>query len=225
MQPKKKYLAVIVARKHSKRLPGKNLRLLNDKTLVAHSIDFALRNQQLFEQIIVSSDDEEVLKIALQKSVLPLRRPAELATDTANSVSVLKHALERVKKPVDAVVLLQPTNPFRKKNLIEQAIGLYESSSSESLLTVSPLRKKFGKIVQNRYQPSNYQIGQRSQDLEPLYFENGLLYITSAECVKQNKMLDNSPAVLLTDYLEAEIDIDTLEDFQMAEYFAQNFKE
>lgn len=224
MQPKKKYLAVIVARKHSKRLPGKNLRPLSGKALVTHSIDFALENKHLFQHIIVSSDDEEVLKIASQKEVLALRRSNELATDTATSVSVLKHALDSVSDPIDAVVLLQPTNPFRKKLLIAEAIALFENISAESLLTVSPLRKKFGKIAQNIYRPLNYKIGQRSQDMEPLFFENGLLYITASALINKLNMLGDTPAVLVTDYPEAEIDIDTLEDFKLAEYFAQNFK-
>lgn len=224
MQPKKKYLAVIVARKHSKRLPGKNLRPLNGKALITHSIDFALENKHFFEKIIVSTDDEEVLIIASQKEVLALQRPDELATDTASSVLVLKHALESsVSDPIDAVVLLQPTNPFRKKQLMAEAIALFENLSAESLLTVSPLRKKFGKISQNIYHPFNYKIGQRSQDMEPLFFENGLLYITAVETIRQLKMLGDRPAVLLTDYPEAEIDIDTLDDFRLAEYYAQTF--
>lgn len=223
MQPKKKYLAVIVARKHSKRLSGKNLRPLNGKALITHSIDFALENKRFFEKIMISTDDEDVQKIASQKGVIALQRPAELATDTASSVSVLKHALASVSDPIDAVVLLQPTNPFRKKQLMAEAIELFENLLAESLLTVSPLRKKFGKISQNHYQPLNYQIGQRSQDMEPLFFENGLLYITSSHLVNNNKMLCDYPTALITDYPEAEIDIDTLDDFRLAEYYAQTF--
>lgn len=223
MQTKLKYLAVVPARKNSKRLPGKNLRPLNGKALVLHSIDYALSNQNLLREIIVSSDDEAVLDLAAQSGVRPLQRPAALANDTASSVSVLKHVLTQHTSAFDAVILLQPTNPFRKKGLLTEAITLFENQLADSLLTVSPLNKKFGKIENGCYRPVNYQIGQRSQDMEKLYYENGLIYITRSTLIMEDKMLGDNPLTLITDYPEAEIDIDTADDFRLAEWYAQTF--
>ncbi|MDT8414106.1 MAG: acylneuraminate cytidylyltransferase family protein [Flavobacteriaceae bacterium] len=218
-----KYIAIIPARKNSKRLPHKNTMLLGGKALVMHSIDFALKHQHIFTKIIVTTDDEAVMKLARKNDIEVVVRPDDLASDTATTVSALKHALANVSESFDAVVLLQPTNPFRKANLLTNAIAAFETNGKDSLLTVSSLHKKFGTIKAGVYHPENYKIGQRSQDLESLYFENGLLYITQKALIFSDKMLGENPLTLITDYPEAHIDIDTADDFKLAEFYAQTF--
>ncbi|MBU2527443.1 MAG: acylneuraminate cytidylyltransferase family protein [Bacteroidetes bacterium] len=219
----KKYIAVIPARKNSKRLPHKNTLPLGGKALVMHSIDYALKHQHIFAKIIVTTDDEAVMKLARESGIEVIIRPDDLASDTATTASAVKHAIENVTESFDAVVLLQPTNPFRKANLLTNAIAVFENSQNNSLLTVSRLHKKFGAIKAGIYYPENYNIGQRSQDLQPLYFENGLLYITQKALIFSDNILGENPLAFIADYPEAHVDIDTADDMTLAEFYAQTF--
>jgi len=93
------------------------------------------------------------------------------------------------------------------------------------LFTVSRDYKKLGKIIDNQYQPFNYSIGYRSQDLEPLYYENGLLYITRASLIKENIIFNEKSIPFIVNHKFAEIDIDTQEDFDYAEFVLKNYNE
>ena len=86
------------------------------------------------------------------------------------------------------------------------------------MFTVSRNHQKLGKIIANKFIPYNYKIGQRSQDLEPLFFENGLLYITKATLIKKGIIISENGYPLLLDHIFGKVDIDTLEDFEYAEY-------
>lgn len=118
-------LAVIPARGGSKRVPGKNVRLLAGKPLIAYTID-AARSAPSVSRVIVSTDNNEVATVAREWGAeVPFKRPAELANDAAPMIPVLIHAIrwfESVAGLCDAVVLLQPTSPFRPPALVEDAI-------------------------------------------------------------------------------------------------------
>jgi N-acylneuraminate cytidylyltransferase len=81
-----------------------------------------------------------------------------------------------------------------------------------------------GTIEKGVFKPFNYSIGQRSQDLEPLYFENGLLYITKATHILNNQIVTENAFPLIVDHLFASIDIDTQEDFDLAEFMLKNIE-
>lgn len=211
-------LVIIPARGGSKRLPKKNTLSLLGKSLLKHSIDFAKLTPELFDKIVVSTDDDAIKKIALENNVTIINRPAHLATDTATTVSVLKHVLEALDEVYEHVILLQPTNPCRPDNLLQDAFKVYLESGSESLMTVSKSDKKLGKIVDGDFIPFNYTIGQRSQDLEPLFFENGLLYIIKTSLILKNKILGTNNYPYIVDHPFARIDIDTQNDFDLAEF-------
>jgi len=135
-----KYLAVITARGGSKGIPGKNTKPLNGKPLILYTVEAARRVFQ-DQHIYVSTDSQEI-KNTVESSGLevPFLRPAELATDTSSSEDVLKHAIkEAVKKGLlfDAVVLLQPTSPFRNEEHIQEAIKQFEQHSDSLLLSVT----------------------------------------------------------------------------------------
>src|SRR5690242_10037391 len=109
-------LGIIPARAGSKRLPGKNIRPLAGKPLVAWTID-AAREALGIDRFVVSSDSEEVLSIAHRcDPKLPLRRPEALANDTSLAIEYVRHALQelegRGEGPFSVVVILQPTSPF-----------------------------------------------------------------------------------------------------------------
>ena len=212
-----KTIAIIPARGNSKRLPGKNLLPLNGLPLIAHSIIFAKANSAIIDEVYVSTDCAKIKEVALMYGAKVIDRPLHLSGDLEPTVSALKHVLENIKT-VDLVVVLQPTNPLRPESLLRETFEIYKSKNADSLFTVSRNHQKFGKIVDSRYRPFNYKFGQRSQDLEPLYFENGLLYISKAELILKEIILSKDAVPFIVDHPFAKVDIDTQEDFDYAEY-------
>lgn len=136
-----------------------------------HSILYAQANSEIIDEIYVSTNDVETKEIALQFGAKVIDRPESLSGDLEPTVTALKHVLETINVDVENVVLLQPTNPLRPENLLKDAFRTYERERYDSLFTVSGNHKKFGKIVDNKFIPFTYKIGQRSQDLEPLFLK------------------------------------------------------
>lgn len=218
-------IAIIPARRDSKRLPNKNTKILGGIPLIAHSILFAKENREIIDEIYVSTNDIEVKKIALKYDVNVIDRPDDLCGDVEPTVTALKHVLESIDEEVENVILLQPTNPLRPINLILEAFEIYKKNKYDSLFTVSRNHYKLGKISNNQFITFNYETGQRSQDLEPLYFENGLLYITKASLIRKNKIISENAYPLILEHPFVSIDIDTQEDLEYAEYlFKLNLK-
>ncbi len=216
-----KNIAVIPARGGSKRLPDKNILLLGDIPLVAHSILYALENRATIDEVYVSTNDARIAEIALQFGAKVIERPEELSGDDQPTVTTLQHALSFLEYPVDNVILLQPTNPLRPTTLLDEAYRVYKDGDFDSLMTVTRNKDKFGKIVDRKFVPFNYSFGQRSQDLEPLYTENGLLYITKAHIVEKGNILAENNVPFVVDSPFSKVDIDTEEDFKYAQFLLQ----
>ena len=218
-----KTIAIIPARGGSKRLPQKNIKLLGELPLLAHSIIYAQSFPEIIEDVYVSTDSEDIKKIASQFKAKVIDRPKHLSGDLEPTVSTLNHVLNQLTD-IDNVILLQPTNPLRPIELLKEAYTVYKTSGVDSLFTVSRDHKKLGKIKDHKFEPFNYKIGQRSQDLEPLYYENGLLYITKAALIKQNIIFNESSYPYIVNHKFANVDIDTQEDFDYAEYILTKTK-
>ncbi|RXG29758.1 acylneuraminate cytidylyltransferase family protein [Leeuwenhoekiella palythoae] len=216
------YLILIPARAGSQRFPGKNMRQLGDKPLVGHSIAYALKND--LSDIVVTSNDAAVLNFAAQNKIQVIERPDSLAGNEEPVITALQHAVNQLQKKYEAVILLQPTNPLRPEGLLKEAIAVFEREDCDSLMTVSRNEHKLGTIFNNQFIPYNYEMGQRSQDLEPLYYENGLLYIFKTALLNQGKLLGEQNYSLIVDHPFAEIDIDTEADFKKAEFFLNVYK-
>jgi CMP-N-acetylneuraminic acid synthetase len=213
-----KNIAIIPARGGSKRLPGKNIRLLNGKPLIAYSIEYALIHKNLIHEVIVSTDDVDIKKIAIEYGAKVIDRPASISGDFEPTVSALTHTLEQIGQGIDFVVLLQATNPFRPANLLSTCIKELQSRTDcDSCFTVTRSEHKLGNIKNGKFIPFNYQFGQRSQDMEPLYFENGLLYITHADAIRKSQIITDNHCCVEVNHVFSTIDIDTEQDFLMAE--------
>ena len=210
-----KTIAIIPARGNSKRLPGKNTKCLGGIPLLAHSIKYA-QQFSFIDDIYVSTDNLEIKKVAVQFGAKVIDRPAEISGDFEPTVSALKHVLESLTYEVENVILLQPTNPLRPENLLEEAFQLFLNSNADSLFTISRNHDKLGKIVNDKFEPFNYTIGQRSQDLEPLFYENGLLYISKANLIKNDIIISENALPFEVNHTFAKVDIDTQEDFDYA---------
>lgn len=220
-----KYLTIIPARGGSKRFPGKNIYELDGKPLICHSIDYSLHNT-LIAGTYVSTDSEDIKRLSKRGGAEVIDRPAEFAGDYSTTASAMRHAVQWLMDKgefFDFVVLLQATNPLRPKNLLEEAIEIIERGENDSLFTVNRSEKKLGKIIDGKFIPWNYKFGQRSQDLEPLYYENGLLYITRKELLLQEIIEGPTAYPLVVDHPFGEVDIDTVQDFQYAEYMLKQY--
>lgn len=222
---KLKNIAIIPARGGSKRFPKKNIALFNNVPLIVHSINYAKVNSNVIDEIIVSTDDDEIKHIALQNGVKVIDRPKFLSGDLEPTVTALKHALEIQKKEYDNVILLQATNPLRPKSLLADAFNKYEKGNYDSLMTVTRNYDKLGKINNNQFIPFNYKSGQRSQDLEPLYYENGLLYISKAALIFKEKIIGEKCLPFIVEHPFSKVDIDTKEDFVFAQFMLENYED
>ncbi|MBP4140515.1 acylneuraminate cytidylyltransferase family protein [Flavobacterium sp. P4023] len=217
-----KTIAIIPARGGSKRLPYKNRLALGGIPLIVHSILYA-QQHDFIDDIYVSTDDEVIKNIALQYGVKVIDRPVAISGDLEPTVSALKNVLEQIGEVVENVILLQPTNPLRPKELLKDAFEVYQKNNCDSLFTVTRNHQKLGKLSNGVFIPFNYTIGQRSQDLEPLFYENGLLYITKANLIQEDIIISDKAFPFEVDHIFATIDIDTVEDFQYSELILNNY--
>ncbi|MEC4050905.1 acylneuraminate cytidylyltransferase family protein [Flavobacterium sp. SUN046] len=220
---KLKTIAVIPARGGSKRLPNKNILHLANLPLLAHTILYAKQQKAYIDEVYVSTDDAEIKKIAVEYGAIVIDRPAALSGDLEPTISCVQHVLDVLDTTVENVVLLQVTNPLRPNNLFFEAFTKFNTSLSDSLFTISRNHQKLGTIKDSQFLPFNYEIGQRSQDLEPLYFENGLLYITKAKTIQQGTIISQSAFPFVVDHPFTLVDIDTQEDFEYAEYLYHKY--
>tara|TARA_B100000965_G_scaffold252156_1_gene212152 strand:- start:13338 stop:14021 length:684 start_codon:yes stop_codon:yes gene_type:complete len=216
----KNCIAFIPARKNSKRIKGKNLRDLNGKPLIAHTIEYALRYLNP-ENIWVNTDDEMIIDLAKKYNVSTYKRPTRLAKDeTLTSEVIVDFTEQIIRKDIEFnhIITLQPTNPIRSDKLLNSAIDKMIKSKRRSLMSVSILYKKFGRIINDQYLPMNYKIGQRHQDLEKLFYENGLIYISNKEAIIDEKShISKDVYPFITNEIGSQIDIDYEEDLKLAE--------
>jgi len=219
-----KTIAIIPARGGSKRLPKKNLLELGGEPLIIHSINYAKNNLGIIDTIVVSTDDPEIKKIALQQGVEVVDRPDELSGDEAPTITALQHVLQNIDEDVSEVVLLQATNPLRPEDLLKDAWKAYQQGF-ESLMSVTSNRQKFGRIKDGKFTPYNYSFGQRSQDMDPLYFENGLLYIAKADLVRKGTLLGELNLPFVIEHPYAYVDIDDAEDLAYAEFVMNRYNQ
>ena len=143
-----KVLAFIPARQGSKRIVNKNMKLFLGNPLLYYTIVFA-KEFEFFDEIIVSSDDDNILSYAKMLGVNFIKRPSEYATDNASTGIAAKHTLEKLlkqDKKFDVIVTLQPTNPLRSLHELHEALQIFTSKKPDTMVSVSKLHKKIGEI-------------------------------------------------------------------------------
>ncbi len=217
-------VAIIPARGGSKRIPKKNIKTFCGKPLIAYSIEVAL-SSKLFDKVIVSTDDEEIKKVALEYGAeVPFIRPKELSDDFTGTGEVIEHTLKYLQdqgEDIECVCTLYATAPLlQKKYLIQGYTELLSSDAVHSFSATSmpfPIQRTFKINEQGRcqmFQPEHFQT--RSQDLEEAYQDAGQFYFTRLDKASKEVMFgkDSIPIILPRFLVQ---DIDTPQDWLRAE--------
>tara|TARA_B110001452_G_C15240915_1_gene429618 strand:- start:7182 stop:7868 length:687 start_codon:yes stop_codon:yes gene_type:complete len=222
-----KVVAFIPARGGSKRLPNKNILSFCGKPLIEYTIEYAIKSN-VFDEIVVSSDSEGILEIARKYNITALQRPLEYAEDLSTTASAAKHCADYLvqnKIEFDGFVTLQVTNPFRTIDILKKGLEEFEKELPDSVISVGVNKHKLGEInEEGDFSPTMYTAGQRSQDINQLYFENGLIYITSKKVILKGEIFGDTSKVIVTDEIFSLVDIDTEEDFLLGEIIYKNYK-
>lgn len=218
--------AVIPARGGSKRLPRKNVLPFAGRPLLAWSIAAAKAAPSVGE-VWVSTDDEEIASVAESHGAGVIYRPAELAADSSSTLDVIVHALgwlRDAQQAVGAVMTLQPTNPLRPVAMIEEAVARFRGVPCDSLVAVSQRPLKTGTVRDGYFEPA-YSFGQQSRLTAPLTYENGLLYITRADCLDAGSLCGERILAFVTPRPFDEVDIDEAADLVFGECIASTVRD
>ena len=213
-----KTIAIIPARGGSKGIPRKNLRPLGGKPLVAWTIEAALAATGI-DAVYVSTEDNEIAEVARRYGAEIIERPVELATDTASSESVIIHALQVLGDTVDIVAFIQPTSPFLKPEIIDQAIALLSDPRYDSVITVEEDYGYYGTLdAEGCYHPFRKE-RRRRQEMEPFYRDNGALYLAPRQIFMEGRRMGERVGVVVMS-AEDSLEIDTPFDLLIAEQIA-----
>lgn len=222
-------LAIIPARGGSKSLPRKNIRLLCGKPLVAHSIETAL-SSEFIDRVVISTEDEEIARIAEQYGGEVIERPAELARDDTPSSLVYQHVIEHLERKenfaTDLIVALQPTSPLRIVTDIDGAIQKFLEAGCDSVLSVCEAEHppywmytldgdRMKILIHGGEEIS------RRQDAPLVYRINGAVYVTRKQVIMiENKVWGDDTRAYIMPWNRS-VDIDTEIDFKLAELLMQ----
>lgn len=230
-------VGLIPARGGSKGVPRKNIKKLADKPLIQYTIEEAKKSNKI-NRLIVSTDDEEIANISEELGTEVIKRPEELSQDDTPTLPVIQHTIEELEKEgntVDAIILLQPTTPFRKQKHIDEAITLFLEKNPESVISIgkvpghfSPfwqisLEETYTELFMRKYDKEIKTLISRRQDLPDTYYRDGAIYITKKETILSGKLIGD----ICVPYIIKDknfINIDTNEDFEYAEYILNNEK-
>lgn len=216
----KRFLAVIPARGGSKGVPGKNVRPLGGRPLLAYTIDQVGAVPEI-DLAVVSSDDPIIRAEASDRGMRVIDRPAALATDGAPTEAALLHALQSLAEDgepsFDYVVVLEPTSPLRKPQTISGCIRTIVDRGARSLVTVRETRENIGTIEEGCFRPLRPGAPRRRQDREPFFVESSTVYVCRVDHLKATGTLAADDWCAYTVSGTEAVDINTLEDFALAE--------
>jgi len=220
-------LALIPARGASKRIPRKNIKLLNGKPLIGWTIDAALKTSSI-KRVVVSTDDEEIASIAKTLGAdVPFMRPNKIAEDSSPGIDTALHAIEQLSE-FDWLILLQPTSPLRTAADIDGIVRFCLEQNSPSAVSISQVHKnphwmyqhteskKLQPIIFNRMNTS------RQQDLTKAYILNGALYLARIDWLKEQQSFVGEETLGYVMSSKSSVDIDTQIDWQWAEFLIEH---
>ncbi len=217
-------LAIITARGGSKRIPKKNIKPFKGKPIIAYSIEAAI-NSGIFEEVMVSTDDNEIVEIAKSHGAsVPFMRSDKNSDDYATTSDVIKEVLEqynRMGKTFKCGCCIYPTAPFVTGDKLLNSYDVFQSSEADSLIPVVrfsyPPQRAYiakGDHLQFMY-PENKEL--RSQDLEPMFHDAGQFYFFNVDAfLKTGNIISGQIAYVELSEMEVQ-DIDNESDWKLAE--------
>jgi CMP-N,N'-diacetyllegionaminic acid synthase len=222
-------LAVIPARGGSKGVPQKNVRTLAGRPLLQFTVDAAAGARRLSDWL-VSTDDESIAALARALDApVPFLRPPDLATDDARALPVMQHAVlameERRERPYDAVMMLQPTTPFRTAADVDAAVELLAATGADSVISVVPVeghhpaRMKYlagDRLVDPPFAEA-YE-NQPRQELRPIVIRNGAIYLTRRDVLVERGSFKGDDCRAYVMPRRASVNIDDEDDLAYAEW-------
>jgi len=215
-------LAIIPARGGSKRIPRKNIKNFHGKPIIAYSIETAIKSG-LFDEVMVSTDDEEIKIISLEYGAkVPFLRSENTSNDTATTLEVIREVLESYKKEdrtFDEVCCIYPTAPLMKSSHLTAGLDLLENEIASVFPVVPfsfPILRSL-KVDEDNFVSMNWPeySHTRSQDLPAAYHDAGQWYWLRPELISNSLYSDNSKVIILSE-MEVQ-DIDNESDWKMAE--------
>lgn len=217
-------VCLIPARCGSKGVPGKNIKIINGKPLIAWSIEQALA-ANCVDEVYVSTDCEQIKAIAEQWGAkVPFIRPAEISGDTATTESAVMHFIEWASKntlSIDYVTLMQATSPFRYAGQLDKAMKQFICGKADSMVTVTKTHRFFWKCLKNPQASYDVFNRPRRQDIkaeDEIYFENGSFYITKLDVYQKYKNRLGGKIVMFEMTPEESFEVDDLLDFSLVEF-------
>lgn len=223
-------LAIIPARGGSKGLPGKNIRLLNGKPLIQYTVEAAL-NAKTIDNVIVTTDDADIANVARNAGAdIPFMRPADLASDTASAVDVYLHAvdfmMEKMNTNISKFMVLLPTAPLRSDHHIDEAVNLFQREGADTLISVkeADIPPSWYMNMDDRKRINNAGFGIKGalvsnrQINDTFYIPNGAIYILDYDLLKTQRTYYSNNTVGYVMQRSDSVDIDTIEDFDYAEF-------
>lgn len=228
-------LGIVIARAQSKRLPGKNTRLIRGVPLVGYMAKAALGSK--LDRVLLSTEDAGIASSAAEYGLeAPFRRPDELASDYASSYDIVMHALNHAeaeeRSDYDAVVLMQPTTPFVQSSSIDACIDTLGSDSNLAMCftarrTAEPPQWMMEIDEQGLASPMVPDViwggVEHTQWLRPTYLPNGAAYAVRTSALRNQKRFFCPPAKLIEMDAARSVDIDEELDLVVAEAVAQYF--
>lgn len=222
----KRVLGVIPARGGSKGVPGKNIRLVGGKPLIAWTIE-AARSSKYLNHVVLTSDDREIIEVAKKYHCdAPFIRESHLASDTTPTIDVVLDVLDRCLG-YEWVVLLQPTSPLRTAQDIDRAVELCITSNTPSCVSVCLAQESpywMYTLNSNKHLTSllpNIEVTRR-QDLPRIYSLNGAIYVAKAEWLKKERTFLTPETVAYEMPIERSLDIDTESDFLQLKFLLRD---
>lgn len=225
-------ICTITVRAGSKGVPGKNLRVVAGRPMFGHSVAQAAATG-LFDEVVVSSDSDEILALAPGFGATGVvRRPAEMATDTAGKVPAIAHAVrtteQRTGQTYDVCVDLDATSPLRTLDDIRTAVRMFEESDAASLITGAEARRNpYFNLVEEQpdgtvavsKQPDDAVL--RRQDAPRCFDMNGSIYVWRRESLLEDQVVFLPSTILYEMPAERSIDVDSEFDFRIVEWLME----
>ena len=221
----KKNVCIIPARGGSKRIPRKNVLLLNGKPLISYSIRAAI-DSGVFDEVIVSTEDKEIKEISLKEGALVDDRPQHMAGDTITKVQVVKEFLERVNglDKYETVTALLPTCPFRTSRHVKEAFEIFKKNPAlPFLIGVTeyefPIQLALSPVDENKMNVTfeNGYAVTRSQDIQKRFHPNGAMYIATVKAFLEKGTFFNEEMLTYKMSAVRSYDIDYPYQFEIAE--------